>query len=152
MPDFARSVTGAAGYRVPAEDPSLRGVHATEMRTLEERLRQGAGGAGGGSGGFRLDVEQMQALLPQWRELRDTLADLRRLGNNLKVVASPAADESSRANNEAVLAHADLYQRSIEQQRDYAIEYVKSLERMIDKYQQADESARHTFDVTGAEL
>jgi hypothetical protein len=150
MPDFARSVTGSAGYRVPVDDPSARGAHAREMYVLEERLNHAA--ARGGAGGFKLDVEQMQTLLPEWRELRDTLVELRRMGNNLAVVASPAADESSTANNTAVLTHAERYQRSIEQQRDYAIEYVKSLEKMIAKYQQADSAAGHSLNVMGTEL
>ncbi|MEU5257640.1 hypothetical protein [Amycolatopsis sp. NPDC021455] len=150
MPDFARSLTGSAGYRVPADDPSFKGVYAAEIQALQERLNRAT--AGGGMGGFKLDVEQMQTLLPQWKDLRDTLVDLRRLGNNLKVVASPAADESSMANNNAVLTHAELYQRSIEQQRDYAIEYVKSIEKMIEKYQHADDSATRSFNVMGTEL
>ena len=29
MPDFVREVTGSAGYRVPADDPSFKGIHAT---------------------------------------------------------------------------------------------------------------------------
>ena|SRR5438477_238308 len=150
MPDFARSVTGSAGYRVPVDDPSFKGVHATEIQTLQERLNQAA--AGGGAGGFKLDVEQMQTLLPQWKDLRDTLDDLRARGNELRAVMPPAGDQASTENNTAAKTHGDLYQRSIEQQWNYAVGYVKSLEKMIEKYQHADDSAGHSFNVMGTEL
>ncbi|WP_410606963.1 hypothetical protein [Amycolatopsis sp. lyj-109] len=149
MPDFARSVTGSAGYRVPVDDPSVRGVHATEMRVLQARLDQAAGG---GAGGFRLDVEQMQALLPQWKDLRDTLEQARQLGNDLQQVKSPATDESSLSNNRAALKHAVLYQRTIMDQWAYVDGYVRSLEKMIEKYQAADHSAGHSFNVMGTDL
>lgn len=150
MPDFARAVTGSAGYRVPVDDPSIRGVHAREMYSLQARLDQGAGG--GGSGGFELDVEQMQALLPQWRDLRDTLEQARQLGNDLQQVKSPATDESSLSNNRAALKHAVLYQRSIMDQWTYVDGYVRSLEKMIEKYQAADHSAGHSFNIMGTDL
>src|SRR3954469_3378543 len=142
MPDFVREVTGSAGYRVPADDPSFKGIHATEMRVLQERLNQASGG---GSGGFKLDVEQMQALLPEWKDLRDTLDELRRLGNKLEQLSSPADDEASVANNAAALAHAERYRSSIDQQWQYAVGYVKSLEKMIEKYRESDHSAEVSF-------
>nr|AXL06371.1 PE family protein [uncultured bacterium] len=150
MPDFARSVLGLAGYRVPVDDPSARGAHARELYVLEERLKQAA--AGGGAGGFKLDVEQMQALLPQWQELRDTLDRLRRLGNKLEQLNSPADDESSMANNAAALAHAEQYRLSIDQQWQYAVSYVKSLEKMIEKYRESDHFAGVSLDIMGTDL
>jgi hypothetical protein len=150
MPDFVREVTGSAGYRVPADDPSFKGIHATEMRVLQERLNQAA--AGGGSGGFKLDVEQMQSLLPQWKDLRDTLEQARQLGNDLQQVKSPATDESSLSNNRAALTHAVLYQRSIMDQWTYVDGYVRSLEKMIEKYQAVDHSAGHSFNIMGTDL
>ncbi len=150
MPDFARSVTGSAGYRVPADDPSVKGIHATELRLLQARLDQAA--AGGGAGGFALDVDRMRALLPQWKELRDTLEQARQLGNDLQQVKSPAADESSLVNNRGALTHAVLYQRSIMDQWTYVDGYVRSLEKTIEKYQEADHSAGHSIDVVGTDL
>jgi len=94
----------------------------------------------------------MQTLLPQWKELRDTLAKARETGRNLAQVLAPATDESSMKNNEAVRAHAQLYQNSIVEQWTYAVEYVKSLEKMIEKYQHADSAARESFNVMGTEL
>lgn len=149
MPDFARSVTGSAGYRVPADDPSFKGVQATEMRALQERLNQAAGG---GMGGFKLDVEQMQTLLPQWKELRDTLDWLRRQGADLRYVRAPATDESSTMHNGAALTHAELYRRSVADQWAYADGYVKSLEKMIQRYEGSDASAKATFDLMGTDL
>ena len=149
MPDFARSVTGGAGYRVPADDPSFKGAHATEMRVLQERLSQAAVG---GMGGFKLDVEQMQRLLPQWKDLRDTLEQARQLAGDLTRVKTPARDDSSLANYRATLAHAQMYQAAIDQQWTYADGYVSSLEKMIEKYRRADDSARRSFNVMGSEL
>jgi hypothetical protein len=148
MPDFARSVTGAAGYRVPADDPSLRGVHAAELMRLQARLEQSSTGGGAG-GGFQLDVEQMQSLLPQWRDLRDLLDRMRRDGEDLSYVQPPAGDESSALQNRGALTHAELYRRSVADQWTYADGYVKSLEKMIAKYEQGDESARDAFNVMG---
>ncbi|MEV7091770.1 hypothetical protein AB0M80_02905 [Amycolatopsis sp. NPDC051045] len=149
MPDFARSVTGAAGYRVPADDPSFKGVHATEMIVLQERLNQAAAR---GSGGFRLDVEQMQALLPQWMELRDTLDWLRQRATDLGYVVPPAADESSVTQNRAALTHAELYARSVEDQYNYAAAYVDSLTKMIAKYQHRESSTSDVFTIMGTDL
>jgi hypothetical protein len=150
MPDFARSVTGGAGYRVPADDPSFKGAHATEMRVLQERLNQAA--VGGGMGGFKLDVEQMQTLLPQWKDLRDTLDWVRQRATDLGYVLPPAADESSMTQNRAALAHAELYARSIEDQYNYAAAYVDSLTKMIAKYQHSDSSAGGVFNIMGTDL
>jgi hypothetical protein len=150
MPDFVREVTGSAGYRVPVDDPSVKGIHATEMQVLQERLNQA--GAGGGSGGFKLDVEQMQSLLPEWKDLRDTLDEVRQRASNLMRVKSPAGDESSLGNYRAALAHAQSYQDSIDRQWTYADGYVKSLEKMIERYQQSDHSAGQSFNTMGTEL
>jgi hypothetical protein len=150
MVDFAREVSGAAGYRVPVDDPSFRGIHATEMQMLQARLEQAAGGGAGG--GFKLDVEQMRALLPQWQELRDKLAWLRRNSQNLRFVNAPAEDESSVNHNRAALTHADLYRRSIEEQHDYAVGYVDALQKMIAKYEHSDGSAGTTLNRLGTEL
>ncbi|MEU0530408.1 hypothetical protein [Amycolatopsis tolypomycina] len=150
MPDFARSVTGAAGYRVPVDDPSVKGVHATEMQILQQRLDQAA--AAGGSGGFTLDVEQMQALLPQWKDLRDILDWVRQRATDLGYVLPPAADESSTAQNRAALAHAEIYARSIEDQYNYAAAYVDSLTKMIAEYQHGDRSASDVFTTMGTDL
>jgi hypothetical protein len=149
MPDFARSVTGAAGYRVPVDDPSFKGVHAMEILMLQERLDQAAAS---GLGGFKLDVEQMQALLRQWTDLRDTLEHLRQLAGDLTRVNSPAQDDSSLENYRAALTHAQVYQASIDQQWSYADGYVASLEKMIEKYQRFDGSAGQSFNVMGSEL
>ncbi|MEQ0563058.1 PE domain-containing protein [Amycolatopsis sp. NEAU-NG30] len=150
MVDFAREVSGAAGYRVPVDDPSFRGIHATEMQMLQARLEQAA--SGGGGGGFKLDVEQMRALLPQWQELRDKLDDLRAHASELRAVAPPAADVASMSHNTAAKTHGDLYQRSIEQQWNYAVGYVNALEKMIKAYQESDGSASHSFNVIGIDL
>jgi len=150
MPDFVREVTGSAGYRVPADDPSFKGIHATEMRVLQERLNQAA--AGGGSGGFKLDVEQMQSLLPQWKDLRDTLDWVRQRATDLGYVLPPAVDESSTTQNRAALAHAELYARSIEDQYNYAAAYVDSLTKMIARYQRGDGSASDVFTTMGTDL
>jgi hypothetical protein len=151
MSDFARAVTGAAGYRVPVADPSFKGIHAREMQLLQARLDQAAASSGSG-GGFKLDVEQMRALLPQWQELRDVLDKLRRDAEELSYVQSPADDESSLAHNRGALAHAELYRRSIADQWAYADGYVKSLEKSIAKYEQSDGSAGDVFKVMGTNL
>jgi hypothetical protein len=150
MPDFVREVTGSAGYRVPADDPSFKGIHAAGIRVLQERLNQA--GAGGGSGGFKLDVEQMQSLLPEWKDLRDTLDSVRQRATDLGYVLPPAADESSTTQNRAALAHAELYARSIEDQYNYAAAYVDSLTKMITKYQHGDGSASDVFTTMGTDL
>ncbi|WP_103350645.1 hypothetical protein [Amycolatopsis sp. CA-128772] len=151
MPDFAREVTGSAGYRVPVDDPSVKGAHARDMIVLQERLRQADEGGGSG-GGFRLDVEQMQTLLPQWKDLRDTLGNLRASGEELRAVRSPADDEASRVNNTAAKTHAELYRNSIKRQWEYASQYVLSLEKMIDRYRRDDESSADSFNVMGTDL
>ncbi|MEQ0559443.1 hypothetical protein ABJI51_10215 [Amycolatopsis sp. NEAU-NG30] len=146
MSDFAREVTGAAGYRVPVADPSFKGIHAREMQLLQARLDQAAASSGSG-GGFKLDVEQMRALLPQWQELRDTLDWLRQRATDLGYVVPPAADESSTTHNRAALTHAELYARSIEDQYNYAAAYVDSLTKAIAKYQHSDSSAGDVFTI-----
>lgn len=150
MPDFARTVTGAAGYRVPADDPSLRGAHTAEMASLQARLDRSAGGGAGG--GFKLDVEQMRALLPQWQDLRDTLDSLRQSRRDLRQVTAPAGDECSMAQNKAAQVHADLYGRSIDDQWNYADGYVKSLAAMLKKYEHHEASAAGIFNVMGMDL
>jgi hypothetical protein len=50
------------------------------------------------------------------------------------------------------LAHAQSYQDSIDRQWTYADGYVKSLEKMIERYQQSDHSAGQSFNIMGTEL
>jgi hypothetical protein len=94
----------------------------------------------------------MRALLPQWQDLRDKLDWLRQNGENLRRVRPPAADESSLGQNRAALAHAELYQRSIEEQWQYADGYVQALETMLSKYEQRDGSAMEAINILGKEL
>ena len=150
MADFARTVTGHAGYRVPTDDPSFKGADYVAMQNLKESLSHD--GAATGSGGFKLDVDQMRALLPQWQELRDKLDDLRREAHYLRQVTPPAEDEASMAHHQAAVAHADLYQRSIKDQWTYADGYVKALEKMIADYEHGDRSSADVLKNLGAAL
>ncbi len=150
MADFARTVTGHAGYRVPTDDPSFKGADYVAMQNLKESLSHG--GAATGSGGFKLDVDQMRALLPQWQELRDKLSGLAQSAQNLRQVKSPAEDEASMAHHRAALVHADLYRRSIEDQFNYADGYVNALVKMIADYEHGDSSSADVLKSLGTAL
>jgi hypothetical protein len=119
------------------------------MLMLQERLNQSPAG---GSGGFKLDVEQMRTLLPQWKDLVESLSWLRQNAQNLRQVLPPAGDESSTGQNQAALAHSDLYQSSVEEQYNYAAGYVDSLQKMIAKYEHSDGSASHALNIMGTDL
>lgn len=150
MPDFGRALTGRAGYRVPLNDPSFKGVDAVSMQVLQYRLE--AADTGGAAGGFKLDVEQMRTLLPQWKEMREKLREVMNRADDLLYVEPPAQDVASLAHNVAALDHAHQYALSSRAQFEYADGYVNSLQKMIEKYEHSDGSARDRFNITGADL
>lgn len=146
------NLPGTTGYRVPIDDPSLKGANAAAVQALQQRLAGGGGSFFSAGGGYKIDPDQMRALLPQWQDLRDMLDWLRRNGEKLRQVSPPAADEASLLHNKAALAHAELYQGSIEEQWQYATGYVQALETMLSKYEQRDGSAKDAINILGKEL
>ncbi|OZM74856.1 hypothetical protein CFN78_01180 [Amycolatopsis antarctica] len=101
-------------------------VFGTVQQAVETTNRVAAGGAG-----FEMDLDEMKALLPQWESLRDELEEMVEVASQFRRAVPPADDEASRAQIEAVYAHADLYQQSVEQQLQYAEGYVSSLQTAI---------------------
>lgn len=90
------------------------------------------------SGGFELDVDQMRALLPKWQLITERLAELQVLGSEFNLVLRPAEDEASARQFIAAQQHADVYLRSVQQQREYAEGYVKSLQVAVTALERQD--------------
>jgi hypothetical protein len=141
---------GRAGYLTPEEQARRqsqdnqmdRGMNMGSIRILQQRQQQDtAANAAATGGGFKMDVETMKSLLPQWESIRDKLGNLTRQGEQLLALSKPAEDEGSILQKKAADAHANAYQLSVQAQRDYAQAYAAGLRKAIDSTEQQNQAA-----------
>lgn len=104
-----------AGYLTPEQEAARRaleeqadrgmnmGTTAAMHRQAEEDAAANAA-ASGGPGGFKMDVDQMRAILPEWRSIAEKLQDL--LGRHERSTFTklePAEDQASTTQVQAAL-------------------------------------------------
>ncbi|GAA1946333.1 hypothetical protein [Amycolatopsis minnesotensis] len=93
------------------------------------------------SGGFKMDIDAMRAVKPQWEALRDKLQTLVEQSSGLGQAIPPAQDEASTGQLNAVQKHSGLYSESIGKQLEYARQYAKALDDAIKKTEEQDAAA-----------
>jgi hypothetical protein len=141
---------GRAGYLTPeeqarrqAQDNQMdRGMNMGSMHILQKRHQQdAAANAAAAGGGFKMDLDAMKSILPQWQSIVDKLEKLHRQGEQFRALPKPAEDEASKLQKKAADAHADAYQDSVQGQLDYAKAYTASLQKAIDSTEQQNQAA-----------
>ncbi|MBB4686585.1 hypothetical protein [Amycolatopsis jiangsuensis] len=150
--------SGRAGYLSP-EEQALRdrqdkqyneamnstGTHIYQQRAAED-AKVNAAAAGGG---FRMDIDAMKSLLPDWQSIADDLDDMIGTAQQLRNVAQPAEDPGSTLQKQAADRHADAYIDSLAQQQAYAQGYADQLKQAIAKYEQQDQANTDGLDKQG---
>ncbi|WP_158881332.1 PE domain-containing protein [Amycolatopsis anabasis] len=95
------------------------------------------------TGGYKMDVDEMRAILPQWEALRDKLQTLNtKTQAGAQMNLAPADDDASTRQADAALAHAQVYRQSLAQQFEYAARYAETLKAMIDATEKQNAAAR----------
>ena len=126
-----RKAETAAGAVVGLAGIAYAVKHATED------LAANAAVAGGG---FKMDIDSMNSLLPQWRAIEDELYAMSQDAQVLSSLQPPAGDPGSKLQIKATHSHADAYLTSIQQQYNYAKGYADQLQKAIDSYGQQDQA------------
>lgn len=122
------------------------------MAASLHRIGEVARRVAAGDGGFKLDADEMRALLPQWQEVRDDFSELREAGEGLQEVTEPAGDDGSLLQIAAAGEHQRVYVDIAEQQFRYAEAYVTALEEAIVATEAADEAAGDAARDAGRDL
>ena len=142
------SLSSRAGYVSPEEqakrlrqdEQMSQGMNLLATAILERREAEDGTVNHAATGGFRMDVQEMRALLPRWQSIADKLRDLAMLGEKLLLVIQPAADDGSTLQLDAAMAHGDVYMTNLRAQRQYAQCYVDALKKTIAAIEQQDQA------------
>lgn len=145
----AQLPTGHAGYISPEEQaqrnaqviagqvmPNPAGIMIATQQVVQD-LSATAAVAGGG---FRMDIDAMRALLPDWRAIANKLNGMISKARVLPSLQPPAQDPGSTEQIQAARRHAKAYLESLQQQQAYAQGYVDQLKKAIDAYEKQDQA------------
>jgi hypothetical protein len=122
-------------------------VEAAEARIQQQQnglnINTPAQAAAAGGTGYHVTPEELQSLLAQWKDLDDTL---RQAINNVSPKTStdhaPATDTASIQAGDAVTATFGNYMAHLQAMESYAANYVTSLEKALQNYQEAEAGNR----------
>ena len=91
-------------------------------------------------GGFKMDIDAMRSLLPDWEAIADKLNGMIQKARKLPALQPPAGDPGSKLQIEAARSHANAYLASLRQQQAYAQGYANQLKKAIDAYEKQDQA------------
>jgi hypothetical protein len=153
-----QSANGRAGYISP-EEQAIRdrqdqqyneAMNSTGARIYQQRAAEDAKvNAAAAGGGFKMDIDAMKSLLPDWQGIADELGDMINDGQAMQNVPPPADDPGSTLQKQSADRHAVAYLASLRQQQAYAHGYANQLQQAIAKYEQQDQANTHGLDKRG---
>lgn len=145
----AQLPAGHAGYISPEEQtqrnaqviagqvmPNPAGIMIATQQVAQD-LSATAAVAGGG---FKMDIDAMRSLQPDWQAIADKLSDMIQKAQLLPHLRQPAEDPGSTLQIQSAKSHAAAYLASLNQQRSYAQGYADQLKKAIDAYEKQDQA------------
>jgi hypothetical protein len=114
-------------------------IEAEELSLKQNGLNVG----GAAAGGFQVDPAELQSLITQWTDLRDTLRTaVKQVSPHSDSSTPPATDSASLTATNATQASMSAYLTHLQAMENYADEYVTSLTKVMQNYQISESANR----------
>jgi len=141
---------GHAGYVTPDEQAS-RDVEQVQavfgapgpfagIYQAANMLQDASTNAAVAGGSFKMDIDAMRSLLPDWEAVADQLRRMVSTARTLPGLQPPAEDMGSQIQIEAARTHAQAYLDSLQDQLTYAQGYANQLKKAISDYETREQA------------